>query len=39
MLLDYLVYAYLQKGDNELAKDRENYLDYRKSCSVDPLNF
>lgn len=35
--LDYLVYAYLQKGDNKSAK---KYLDYLRSITkVEPVNF
>ena len=35
--LDYLVYAYLQKGEDELAKERVDLLGTIKQ--VDPLNF
>ncbi|MEP6676591.1 MAG: hypothetical protein ABJA78_15625 [Ferruginibacter sp.] len=35
--LDYLVYAYLQKGDNKLAKQQVDYL--KTISKVDPLNF
>ncbi len=35
--LDYLVYAYLQKGDDDLAKERVEHLQTIKQ--VDPLNF
>ena len=35
--LDYLVYAYLQKGDNEAAKKQWDYLN--TITEVDPLNF
>lgn len=35
--LDYLVYAYLQKGDNEQAKKQVDYLATIKE--VEPLNF
>ena len=35
--LDYLVYAYLQKGEDELAKERVDILGTIKQ--VDPLNF
>jgi tetratricopeptide (TPR) repeat protein len=35
--LDYLVYAYLQKGDNNAAR---KYLDYVKTINrVEPMNF
>lgn len=35
--LDYLVYAYLQKGDNELAKKQWDYL--KTINEVQPFNF
>lgn len=35
--LDYLVYSYLQKGDNNLAKKEWNYLD--SIDAVSPVNF
>jgi len=35
--MDYVVYAYLQKGENKLAKDQCNYLDTMKI--VYPVNF
>lgn len=35
--MDYLVYAYLQKGENKLAKEQCNYLDTMKI--VYPVNF
>ena len=35
--LDYLVYAYLQKGDNELAKKQWDYL--KSINEVQPFNF
>jgi len=35
--LDYLVYAYLQKGDNEKAKKQLDYL--RTISEVSPFNF
>jgi tetratricopeptide (TPR) repeat protein len=35
--LDYLMYAYLQKGDNELAKQQLEYLKTIKE--VSPVNF
>lgn len=35
--LDYLVYAYLQKGDNKLAKEQYNYL--QTIDDVYPVNF
>jgi tetratricopeptide (TPR) repeat protein len=35
--MDYLVYAYLQKGDNKLAKEQCNYLDTMQI--VYPVNF
>ena len=35
--LDYLVYAYLQKGDNELAKKQCDYL--KTINEVQPFNF
>lgn len=35
--LDYLVYAYLQKGDNDLAKKQWDYL--KTIQEVDPVNF
>ncbi len=35
--LDYLVYAYLQKGDNAMAKKQYDYL--KTIQSVSPLNF
>ncbi|MBC7873769.1 MAG: tetratricopeptide repeat protein [Ferruginibacter sp.] len=36
-VLDYLVYAYLQKGEDGLAKERINHL--RTIDRVDPVNF
>ena len=35
--MDYLVYAYLQKGDNDLAKQQLNYL--KSITDVYPANF
>ena len=35
--LDYLVYAYLQKGDNNRAREQWNYL--KKMKEVNPVNF
>jgi len=35
--LDYLVYAYLQKGEDSLAKERVDHL--RAIRQVDPVNF
>jgi tetratricopeptide (TPR) repeat protein len=35
--LDYLVYAYLQKGEDSLAKERVDHL--RSIRQVDPVNF
>ena len=35
--MDYLVYAYLQKGENKLAKEQWNYLDTIQI--VYPVNF
>jgi tetratricopeptide (TPR) repeat protein len=35
--LDYLVYAYLQKGEDSLAKERVDHL--RMIRQVDPVNF
>ena len=35
--LDYLVYAYLQKGENDLAKKQWNYL--KTINEVSPVNF
>jgi tetratricopeptide (TPR) repeat protein len=35
--LDYLVYAYLQKGENKLAKEQLDYL--RAINEVQPVNF
>jgi hypothetical protein len=35
--LDYLVYAYLQRGEDELAKERVEHLKTIKE--VDPINF
>jgi tetratricopeptide (TPR) repeat protein len=35
--IDYLVYAYLQKGDNKSARDQLNYL--RTFKEVNPMNF
>ena len=35
--MDYLVYAYLQKGENELAKKQWDYLNNMKE--VNPANF
>lgn len=35
--LDYLVYSYLQKGDNKHAKEQYDYL--KTIESVDPVNF
>ncbi len=35
--MDYLVYAYLQKGNNKLAKDQWDYL--KSFESVEPSNF
>lgn len=35
--LDYLVYAYLQKGDNKLAEEQLNYL--KTINEVSPVNF
>lgn len=35
--MDYLVYAYLQKGENDLAKKQWEYL--KTINEVDPLNF
>jgi len=35
--LDYLVYAYLQKGDNHLAKEQVDYLN--TITDVSPVNF
>ncbi|MDB5199322.1 MAG: hypothetical protein JWO92_1285 [Chitinophagaceae bacterium] len=35
--MDYLVYAYLQKGENDLAKNQWEYL--KTITAVDPLNF
>ncbi len=35
--MDYLVYAYLQKGDNDLAKKQWDYL--KRSMKFTPFNF
>ena len=35
--LDYLMYAYLQKGDNDRAKEQWDYL--KKMTNVTPVNF
>ena len=35
--LDYLVYAYLQKGENDLAKEQCEYL--KTITEVEPINF
>ncbi len=35
--MDYLVYAYLQKGDNRSAKQQWDYL--KTITKIDPLNF
>jgi tetratricopeptide (TPR) repeat protein len=35
--IDYLIYAYLQKGDNQMAKEELDYLETIKK--VEPVNF